>query len=191
MIKVDAIGQVCPVPIIMTKNALKDIEEGQVEVSVDNRISLENLEKMSREMGYDYSVEESGEIFKIVINKMRESLDSKDDEENIVVVIDSLHMGKGDEELGKILMKGFIYTLSEMEVLPKTILFYNEGVKLAIEGAESLQDLKTLEKRGVEILSCGTCLNFYGITDKLRVGEVTNMYTIVERQMKATRVVKP
>lgn len=191
MVKVDAIGQVCPVPIIMTKNALKDIEEGQVEVSVDNRISLENLQKMSKEMGYDYTVEESGDIFKIVINKMRESVELRESEENTVVVIDSLHMGKGDAELGRILMKGFIYTLSEMEELPKTILFYNEGVKLAIEGAESLQDLKSLEERGVEILSCGTCLNFYGITEKLRVGSVTNMYTILERQMKATRVIKP
>ncbi|MCF2698437.1 MAG: sulfurtransferase-like selenium metabolism protein YedF [Fusobacterium mortiferum] len=191
MVKVDAIGQVCPVPIIMTKNALKDIEEGQVEVSVDNRISLENLQKMSKEMGYDYTVEESGDIFKIVINKMRESVELRESEENTVVVIDSLHMGKGDVELGRILMKGFIYTLSEMEELPKTILFYNEGVKLAIEGAESLQDLKSLEERGVEILSCGTCLNFYGITEKLRVGSVTNMYTILERQMKATRVIKP
>lgn len=191
MVKVDAIGQVCPVPIIMTKNALKDIEEGQVEVSVDNRISLENLQKMSKEMGYDYTVEESGDIFKIVINKMRESIELRESEENTVVVIDSLHMGKGDVELGRILMKGFIYTLSEMEELPKTILFYNEGVKLAIEGAESLQDLKSLEERGVEILSCGTCLNFYGITEKLRVGSVTNMYTILEKQMKATRVIKP
>lgn len=191
MVKVDAIGQVCPVPIIMTKNALKDIEEGQVEVSVDNRISLENLQKMSKEMGYDYTVEESGDIFKIVINKMRESVELRESEENTVVVIDSLHMGKGDVELGRMLMKGFIYTLSEMEELPKTILFYNEGVKLAIEGAESLQDLKSLEERGVEILSCGTCLNFYGITEKLRVGSVTNMYTILERQMKAKRVIKP
>lgn len=191
MIKVDAIGQVCPVPIIMTKNALKDIEEGQVEVSVDNRISLENLQKMSKEMGYDYTVEESGDIFKIVINKMRESVEVRECEENTIVVIDSLHMGKGDIELGRILMKGFIYTLSEMEELPKTILFYNEGVKLAIEGTESLQDLKSLEERGVEILSCGTCLNFYGIAEKLRVGSVTNMYTILERQMKATRVIKP
>ncbi|WP_300341279.1 sulfurtransferase-like selenium metabolism protein YedF [Fusobacterium sp.] len=191
MIKVDAIGQVCPVPIILTKNALKDIEEGQVEVSVDNKISLENLEKMSREMGYDYSVEESGEIFKIVINKMRESIEVRDEEENTVVVIDSLHMGKGDPELGRILMKGFIYTLSEMEELPKTVLFYNEGVKLVVEGAESLQDIKVLEERGVEILSCGTCLNFYGITESLGVGSITNMYTILERQMKATRVIKP
>lgn len=191
MIKVDAIGQVCPVPIIMTKNALKDIEEGQVEVSVDNKISLENLQKMSREMGYDYSVEESGEVFKIVINKMRESLETRDDEDNSVVVIDSLTMGKGDVELGRILMKGFIYTLSEMEVLPKTILVYNEGVKHVVEDSESLEDLKSLQERGVEILSCGACLNFYKLVESVRVGEITNMYSIIEKQMKATRVIKP
>lgn len=191
IIKVNAIGQVCPVPIIMTKNALKDIEEGQVEVSVDNKISLENLEKMSKELGYEYSIQESGEIFKIVINKLGEGLQTPDVLDNTVVVIDSLYMGKGDKELGKILMKGFIYTLSEMEELPKSIIFYNEGVNLVVEGAESLQDLKNLEARGVEILSCGTCLNFYGLTEKLGVGSITNMYTILERQLKANKVIKP
>lgn len=191
MVKVDAIGQVCPVPIIMTKNALKKIEEGQVEVSVDNKISLQNLEKMSQEMGYAYNVESSGEIFRIVINKVKENVNLVEDHDNTVVVISSQYMGSGDPELGKILMKGFIYTLSEMDFLPKTILFYNEGVKLAIEGSDSLNDLLTLESRGVEILSCGTCLNFYGVTDKLKAGTITNMYTIAERQMKATKVVKP
>ncbi|MBR8701246.1 hypothetical protein IX317_000694 [Fusobacterium sp. DD29] len=191
MIKVDAVGQVCPVPIIMTKNALKKIEEGQVEVSVDNKISLENLEKMSQEMGYAYDVESSGDTFRIVINKVKETVGLMEEHDNTVVVISSLHMGNGDPELGKILIKGFIYTLSEMDFLPKTILLYNEGVKLAVEGSESLNDLLTLEARGVEILSCGTCLNFYGLTDKLKAGTVTNMYTIAERQMKSTKVIKP
>ena len=191
MIKVDAVGQVCPVPIIMTKNALKKIEEGQVEVSVDNKISLENLEKMSQEMGYAYDVESSGDTFRIVINKVKETVGLMEEHDNTVVVISSLHMGNGDPELGKILIKGFIYTLSEMDFLPKTILLYNEGVKLAVEGSESLNDLLTLESRGVEILSCGTCLNFYGLTDKLKAGTVTNMYTIAERQMKSTKVIKP
>ena len=191
MIKVDAVGQVCPVPIIMTKNALKKIEEGQVEVSVDNKISLENLEKMSQEMGYAYDVESSGDTFRIVINKVKETVGLMEEHDNTVVVISSLHMGNGEPELGKILIKGFIYTLSEMDFLPKTILLYNEGVKLAVEGSESLNDLLTLEARGVEILSCGTCLNFYGLTDKLKAGTVTNMYTIAERQMKSTKVIKP
>ncbi|WP_410208360.1 sulfurtransferase-like selenium metabolism protein YedF [Fusobacterium sp.] len=191
MVKVDAIGQVCPVPIIMTKNALKKIEEGQVEVCVDNEISLQNLEKMSQEMGYAYNIENSGEVFRIVINKVKENVNLVEDHDNTVAVLSSQYMGDGDPELGKILMKGFIYTLTEMDFLPKTVLLYNEGVKLAVEGSESLNDLLTLETRGVEILSCGTCLNFYGITDKLKAGTITNMYTIAERQMKATKVVKP
>lgn len=191
MIKVNAIGQTCPIPIIMTKNALKEIEEGQVEVSVDNKISLENLQKMSREMGYDYTVAETGDIFKIVINKIKEDLQEFDEKENTVVVIDSLFMGKGDPELGKILMKGFIYTLSEMENLPKTIIFYNEGVKLAVESSENFNDLKNLEAHGVEILSCGTCANFYGVTEQIKVGNITNMYTIVERELNAKRIIKP
>ena len=191
MVKVDAIGQVCPVPIIMTKNALKDIEEGQVEVSVDNRISLENLQKMSKEMGYDYTVEESGDIFKIVINKMRESVELRESEENTVVVIDSLHMGKGDVELGRILMKGFIYTLSEIEELPKTILFYNEGVKITTQESDTLNDLLFLESEGVEIVNCGTCLDFFKLKDDLKVGSITNMYDIVERMEKAEKVIKP
>lgn len=191
MLKVDAIGQVCPVPIIMTKNALKKIEEGKVEVSVDNKISLENLEKMSKEMGYAYNIQSSGEIYRIVINKVKENVNIIEESDNTVVVISSQFMGSGDPELGKILMKGFIYTLSEMDFLPKTILLYNEGVKLAIEGSESLNDLLVLETRGVEILSCGTCLNFYGITEKLKAGTITNMYTIAEKQLRATKVIKP
>lgn len=191
MLKVDAIGQVCPVPIIMTKNALKKIEEGKVEVSVDNKISLENLEKMSKEMGYAYNIQSSGEIYRIVINKVKENVNIIEESDNTVVVISSQFMGSGDPELGKILMKGFIYTLSEMDFLPKTILLYNEGVKLAIEGSESLNDLLVLETRGIEILSCGTCLNFYGITEKLKAGTITNMYTIAEKQLRATKVIKP
>lgn len=78
-----------------------------------------------------------------------------------------------------------------MENLPKTIIFYNEGVKLAVESSENFNDLKNLEAHGVEILSCGTCANFYGVTEEIKVGNITNMYTIVERQLNAKRVIKP
>ena len=108
-----------------------------------------------------------------------------------VVVISADHMGEGDEELGRILIKGFIFALTQQEHLPSTILFYNGGAKLTCEGSESLEDLKDLAARGVEILTCGTCLNFYGITEKLQVGSVTNMYDIVERMSSADRVIKP
>ncbi len=100
-------------------------------------------------------------------------------------------MGEGDDKLGWLLMKGFIYALTELDVLPSTLLLYNGGAKLSVEDSESLQDLKTLEAMGVEILTCGTCLNFYGISEKLGVGTATNMYEIAEKQMLASKVVRP
>lgn len=103
-----------------------------------------------------------------------------------VVVISADHMGEGDEELGRILIKGFIFALTQQEHLPSTILFYNGGARLTCEDSASLEDLKNLASLGVEILTCGTCLNHYGLTDKLAVGDVTNMYVITEKQMRPT-----
>ncbi len=108
-----------------------------------------------------------------------------------IVVISSETMGQGDDVLGKILMKGFLYALAGQDEIPETLLMYNGGVKLACEGSESLEDLKQLEAMGVEILACGTCLNHYGLTKQLAVGNVTNMYEIVERMTGARHIVKP
>lgn len=110
---------------------------------------------------------------------------------NTVVVISSDKMGEGDEELGKILMKGFLYALAGGDELPAAMLFYNGGAAFTCEESLVLDDLKSLEAQGVEILTCGTCLNHYGLTDKLKVGEVTNMYVIAEKMTKADRIVKP
>ncbi len=99
-------------------------------------------------------------------------------------------MGSGDDNLGATLMKGYIYAVSQQEELPKAILFYNGGAKLTVEGAVSVEDLKNMEAQGVEILTCGTCLNFYGLGDKLAVGSVTNMYTIVEKLTSASKVIR-
>ena len=100
-------------------------------------------------------------------------------------------MGEGDPELGTALMKSYIYALSQQDQLPSTILFYNSGVKLACQDAPTLEDLKSLEAQGVTIKTCGTCLNYYGLTEKLCVGEVTNMYDIAERMTKADQIIKP
>ena len=98
---------------------------------------------------------------------------------------------RGDEVLGRALMKGFIYALTSQEELPDTVIMYNRGARLPVEGSESLEDLKLLESQGVEILTCGTCLNHYGLTEKLSVGSVTNMYVICEKMLQAEKVVKP
>lgn len=191
MIKVNAIGEVCPKPVIMTKKALKEIESGVVEVSVDNITSKENVEKMAKEMGHTFETKEEGNVFVITITKSGEKQENSSKEENIVISIGSDKMGEGEDELGKILIKGFIYALTEAETLPKTVLLYNKGVLLASTFEDTVKDLKVLEERGVEILSCGTCANFYHVQEQIKVGTLTNMYTILERQMKAAKVIKP
>ena len=108
-----------------------------------------------------------------------------------VVAISAAVMGDGSEELGKTLLKAFVFSLTQQDKLPKTILFYNGGASLTCEGSPMLDDLKALEAQGVEIMTCGTCLNFYGLTEKLAVGGVTNMYVIAEKMLGAGNVVKP
>ena len=110
---------------------------------------------------------------------------------NLVVAVDSAVMGRGSEELGGVLMKGFLFAVSQLPELPRTMLFYNGGAHLTCRGSDSLEDLKGLEAQGVEILTCGTCLNHYGLTEELAVGGVTNMYAIVEKLAGAGKVVKP
>jgi selenium metabolism protein YedF len=108
----------------------------------------------------------------------------------VVVAVGSAEMGNGDPRLGRILMKSFLYSLTQLEELPQTVLFFNGGVRMTTEGSESIEDLKALEAQGVEILSCGTCLDFYGLKDKLRVGGITNMYVIAQTMAEAGNVVK-
>ena len=109
----------------------------------------------------------------------------------IVAVISSSCRGQGDDTLGKLLMKGFVYALSQQEQLPRTVLLYNGGAFLSCEGSDSVEDLRELEAQGVEILTCGTCLNHYGLEGKLQVGGVTNMYEIAERMTGARLLVRP
>ncbi|MBP6323337.1 MAG: sulfurtransferase-like selenium metabolism protein YedF, partial [Fusobacteriaceae bacterium] len=108
-----------------------------------------------------------------------------------VIVIDSDEMGKGDPKLGKALMKAFIYTLTELETLPETIILYNKGVFLVAEGSDSIEDLEKLSSLGVNIFSCGACVNFYELVEKVKIGSVTNMYNILNLQTKAKRIIKP
>ena len=199
---VNAMGDVCPVPLVKAKNAIAELPgSGKVEVLVDNEIAVQNLEKMAQQKGYGFLVKEEKEKEYHVELTVSEKEAAETEEETVclvpvakktkLVVLSNDHMGEGAEELGKILMKSFLYALTQQDELPDTILCYNGGAKLTCEGSESLEDLKDLAERGVEILTCGTCLNFYGITEKLQVGGVTNMYDIVERMGNADRVIKP
>lgn len=189
-IEVDARGQACPKPVIMIKKALEEIEEGVARCIVDNEVAKENIIKLAKSQGHKYEVNKSSDgEFYVTITK---GVGVKEEEvcipntfKDMTVVFGSDKMGKGSDELGKLLMKGFIYTLTESAPYPSVLVFLNSGVRLAIEGSETLDDLKKLESQGIKILSCGTCLDYYGIADKLKVGEVTNMYTILEEMKNA------
>lgn len=109
----------------------------------------------------------------------------------MVVVLSSNLMGQGDDTLGKVLMKGFIYALTQQDILPETVILYNSGAFLSSEGSDNLEDFKELEAQGVEILTCGACMKHYGLEDKLKAGSVTNMYEIVERMAAAKLLVRP
>ena len=200
----DARGKSCPIPVIETKKMLGTLKAGDVlEVTVDNYIAVQNLCKMAAQKNIPVSSEkidennylvifsETGENIGEVENLPEEELCIPNRIDRTVVVIASEKMGEGDEKLGTALMKGFVYALTEQDKLPAVVLLYNNGAKLSIRGSESLADLKLLESQGVEILTCGTCLNHYGLSEELAVGTATNMYVITEKQMQATKLVKP
>lgn len=205
MIQVNAMGDACPIPVVKTKKAISAMKTSDILVTlVDNEIAVQNLTKLGKSMGYPVTSEKLGEKeYKVQMEVTIETEDSKeekaeevltcipDSRNNTVVVISSPRMGEGNDELGTVLMKGFFYALTQLDELPKTILFYNGGATLTCEGSASLEDLKSLEAQGVEILTCGTCLNYYEMSDKLRVGEITNMYTIAEKMTGAGKLVKP
>ena len=219
MIKVNAIGDTCPIPVIKTKNAIKQMNgEGVVEVMVDNEIAVQNLTKMAKQkQSACRSETRSGEEYRVVITVTKGAQEDGGQTDALaavtfpapsetpdadacipdgrkkkkIVVIRSGKIGEGNHELGAVLMKGFIYALTELEELPETILLYNGGAPLSCEDSDSLEDLKTLEAQGVEIMTCGTCLNYYGLPDKLAVGTVTNMYAIAEKMSEADTIICP
>lgn len=202
MIRVNAIGNACPLPVSKTMNALKELGgAGTVEVLVDNEVAVQNLTRLAENKGCTIKTERVSEKeYRVTLTASRAVEQTGDEasfcivpaaQKKIVVVISADHMGEGNDELGRILLKGFLFALTQQETLPSTILFYNGGASVTCEGSASLDDLRELAKLGVEILTCGTCLNYYGLTDKLCVGEITNMYVIAEKQLQADLVIRP
>ena len=202
MITVDARGEICPIPLIKAKEAIKNLNgAGTVEVFVDNEIAVQNLKKMAVQMGYGVEAsKEEEKTWKVVLHVSGQEKSAEEipadqclvpAKKKTVVAVTADHRGDGNEELGKVLIKGFLFAQTQLETLPDTILFYNGGAKLTCEGSDSIEDLKKLEEAGVQILTCGTCLNYYGLTEKLKVGGVTNMYVIAQTMAEADLVVRP
>lgn len=186
---IDAKGLACPKPVVLAKKALAEHEK--FIVVVDNRTAVENLTKLGKKMKAAISVVEESEIeFKVkftaaaeVKNGTKTTSDSKaavNSATQKTYFIASDTMGDGDEKLGRILIKGFLSTIKELDPLPQKIIFVNSGVKLAILEADIIKILEELEDLGVKILLCGTCVDFFGLKDQLQVGEISNMYEIAD-----------
>ncbi|MEB3024389.1 MULTISPECIES: sulfurtransferase-like selenium metabolism protein YedF [unclassified Parvimonas] len=197
MKEINAKGLACPQPLILTKKAVENSEEKEFLVIVDNDTAVKNLEKFSKSSNLNFRFEKkSDNEFNVYVTKSNETnlqeataFCSVGNSSDVVIAISKDFMGNGSEELGKLLIKGFIYTSSEYEKLPKTLVFFNSGVKLTCEESPCTDDLQKLKDKGVEIISCGTCLDYFGLKEKLLVGEISNMYTIYETLFNAEKVI--
>ena len=189
MKEIDARGLVCPQPVILTKKALEEIEEGEIVAIVDNISARENVSRFAANLNYEYEVSDENGCHYIKIRKVTGNQKLGGKEDSIVIVITSDKLGQGAEELGKVLMKSYTYALTETKPLPKAVMFLNSGVKLTSEGSEVLENIKRLEGSGVEIISCGTCLDYYKLKEKLQAGIVGNMYSIIEKMNSAGKVI--
>ncbi len=187
---IDARGLSCPQPVILTKKAMVDNEGESLTAIVDQAAALENVSRLAKSQGYQVEIEQKDNDYYIHMKKITgEEVGSMKKDNDIAILISSCLFGRGKDELGQILMKGFLYALSETEGRVRYLIFMNSGVYLAVEGSPVLEHLAALEEKGVEILSCGTCLDFYGLMDKLAVGKVTNMYAAVEILTAAAKVI--
>ncbi|MBC7225715.1 MAG: sulfurtransferase-like selenium metabolism protein YedF [Thermoflexales bacterium] len=191
---VDARGLPCPQPVLLTRDALR--ESDAVTTIVDSDTARHNVTRMAEKAGYTVRAEEREDGIYLHISRgeaapaVAPAPAPTPSGGPLVLVVPSEFMGRGEhEELGQILIRGFLHTLNEVSPLPDVLIFFNSGVKLTVEGSPVLEDLRTLQAQGVQILICGTCLGYYGLKEKVAVGEVSNMYTIAETLMQAGRVV--
>ena len=199
---IDCCGLACPLPVVNAKKAAEAMNPGDVlTVLVDNEIAVQNLSRFAEHKGFGVSADKRAEKeYAVIMSISGEAAESKEEEvacvmdsrrKGMLVVLSGNVMGNGDAKLGTSLMKAFVFALTKQDQLPDTILCYNSGAYLTCEGADTLVDRKLLESEGVTILTCGTCLDFYGLKEKLAVGGVTNMYDIVERMEDAAQIIKP
>lgn len=199
--RVDARGLPCPRPVILTRDAIRAGGAESIRVTVDGDVPAENVRRMAESQGWDAEVEREGKDIHIVLTRGQRAADSgpatgsgpcngQAAAPRVVVFVTSDLFGVGEEELGRILMRAFVKTIKELDPRPEQVIFANSGVRLTTEGSDLIDDLAALEGSGVEIVSCGTCLDYYRLAGSLRVGRASNMYEIASSLVGADRVVK-
>ena len=194
-------GLICPMPLIETKKAIKESKVGDtLVVEVDNETSFNNLSHFLNDNGLTFDYKQDASLYMLTFevkemvskpNEMPNMSKPIMNKGNYIVVIDSNSMGYGSEDLGKILIKGFINTLDHLENLPLEVICYNSGVTLAIKGSDTAQSFKKLESQGVKITLCGTCVDFYGIKESIEIGTISNMLYIAGKLAGSHQIVKP
>ena len=193
MKKIDCRGMACPQPVITMKKVLEESEDKEFILIVDNTAARDNVERFAQSQGAVVDIEEKGRDFYLHIQKGSgcNLASSVQKAEKVVIYINSNLLGIGEEALGTILMRAFLKTLLDLKPIPSKVIFINSGVRLTTEGSEVLETLNAISEQGVEILSCGTCLDFYGLKEKLKAGVISNMYDIAQSLVEADRLIRP
>lgn len=185
---IDVRNMACPAPVVKTKKALEELTEGQISIIVNSPEACQNVQRFAKSQGCNVKVEEENGVYTITISKVANK--NKNVKKGAdVLFITSDQLGTGDETLGQLLIATFINTLLEAQPKPAKMLFINRGVMLTTEGSRVLDTLHQLEKEGVQIFSCGTCLNHYQLKEKLKVGKITNMYDTINSLLTANKVI--
>jgi selenium metabolism protein YedF len=198
---IDARGKTCPKPVVMTKRTLESMGEGILTVIVDNPTSCENVERFAKSQGCSVDIHQGQGSYTLDIVKgypceSRAETEARDlatsaGGPRVVVYVSADQMGVGEEELGRILIRAFLKTLVDVTPKPEKLIFVNSGVKLTTEGSDVIESLKELEAMDIAVMSCGTCLDYFYLKDKIRVGLISNMFDIASALMEADRVVRP
>lgn len=193
MREIDCRDMACPQPVLTTKKVLEEMEQGEFILIVDNPSARDNVERFAKSQGARVTIEKKENDFHLHIQKsgISDLTGLTHQAEKVVVYISSNLLGVGEEALGAILMRSFLKTLLDLKPIPSKLIFINSGVRLTTEGSEVLEFLKSLSEKGADILSCGTCLDFYGIKEKLKVGIISNMYDIAQSLLEADRLIRP
>ena len=197
---VDARGELCPKPLIMTKKALKECRDGQpMRILIDNETSKNNVVRFLTDNGFKTEIHENGNVYSLLLHGATGELSQPDAQSYCTtassvphtIVIKSDRMGTGDDELGQILLKACINTIGEVEPLPGSIVFYNSGVFMATDDSPVVDALRELEKKGVTVLVCGTCADYFKLKERISIGTISNMYTILETITAAGKIIEP
>lgn len=196
----DAKGLKCPMPLIETKKALQGIEKDEaLKIIIDNETSVKNVEHFLTDNGMEAIRTEKNGIYEIVVNKQDGDLEdvqaeaycapAGETDSSYVVMFAKDRLGEGSDELGNVLVGGFLNTIKERDVLPDKIIFMNSGINLVLKDSPALPLLKELADKKVDLVSCGTCLDYFGKMDELAVGRVSNMYEILESMLAVGKVI--